>query len=153
MKIQNERGLTLIELLVSLALGSIVLVLIYQFFFQGIHFSKVVNDKTLLQQEANNMVLSLTKIHQTSDSYSITFNQNPNATFITVTGKQRITFRNENFRYELMQSTGNGTNKSYIPNSFTVNPLKEDVILTIKISSKDKEKQTYQTTATLSRLK
>lgn len=65
MTIQNERGFTLIELLVSIALGSIVLVLIYQFFFQGIHFSKVVNDKTLLQQEANYMVSSMTKIHQT----------------------------------------------------------------------------------------
>lgn len=153
MKIRNERGLTLIELLVSLALGSIVLVLIYQFFFQGIHFSKVVNDKTLLQQEANNMVLSLTKIHQTSDSYSINFDQNPNATFITVNGKQRITFMNENFRYNLMKSTANGTNTSYLPNSFTVSPLKEDVNLTIKISSIDKENQSYQTTVTLSRLK
>lgn len=153
MKIRNESGLTLIELLVSLALGSIVLILIYQFFFQGIHFSKVVNDKTLLQQEANNMVSSLTKIHQTSDSYSITFDQNPNATFITVNGKQRMTFNNENFRYELMISSENGTKKSYIPNLFTVIPQKEDIVLTIKISSSDKESQTYQTTATLSRLK
>ncbi|WP_400242655.1 PilW family protein [Niallia sp. JL1B1071] len=153
MMIRNERGLTLIELLVSIALGSIVLVLIYQFFFQGIHFSKVVNDKTLLQQEANYMVSSMTKIHQTSDSYSITFDQNPNATFITVDGKQKITFQNKKFRYELMKSSGNRTNKIYIPNLFTVNPLTEDVILTIKITSNDKEKQTYQTTTTLSRLK
>lgn len=151
MSIQNERGLTLIELLISIALGSIVLVLIYQFFFQGIHFSKVVNDKTLLQQEANYMVSSMTKIHQTSDSYSITFDQNPNASYITVDGKQKITFQNKKFRYELMNK--NGTNNTYIPNSFTVNPLKEDVILTIKITSNDKENQTYQTTATLSRLK
>ncbi|WP_312098070.1 prepilin-type N-terminal cleavage/methylation domain-containing protein [Niallia sp.] len=151
--IRNQRGLTLIELLISLALGSIVLVLIYQFFFQGIHFSKVVNDKTLLQQEANYMVSSMTKIHQTSDSYTITFDQNPNASFITVDGKQKITFKNEKFRYELLKSTADGTEKTYIPNSFTVVPLQEDIIITIKITSTDKEKQTYQTAITLSRIK
>ena len=149
--IRNQKGLTLMELLVSIALGSIMFVLIYQFFFQGIHFSKVINERTLLQQEANYLVSSLTKIHQASDSYRFIFDQNPNASYITVEGNQTLTFQNRKFRYELLRSSDNG--KVNIPNLFTVNPLKEDVVITIKITSNDKEKQTYQTTVTLSRIK
>jgi prepilin-type N-terminal cleavage/methylation domain-containing protein len=110
--IQNSKGLSLIELLAAVSLSAIILLLVYQFLFQGFQFSKVVNDKTLLQQEANYIVATMTKIHQTSDFYMVMFDQNPNATYITLKGKSTITFQNDHFLYELKTGTSNNSLRS-----------------------------------------
>ena len=71
MKKINQRGITLIELLATLAILSIVSILIWSIFFQGTNYSNKAMTKNQMQQEANIIITNLTKIHQTSDSYDI----------------------------------------------------------------------------------
>lgn len=69
--IRTQRGITLVELLVTLAILSIIGTIIWSVFFQGYNFSQKAITKNRLQQEANMVIVNLTKIHQTSLVYSI----------------------------------------------------------------------------------
>lgn len=71
--IKNEKGLTLVELLATLALLSIVTILIWNVFLQGANHSNKETTKNLLTQEMYNVQFNLRKIHQTSDKYIISF--------------------------------------------------------------------------------
>jgi len=150
--IQNSKGLTLIELLAAVSLSAIILLLAYQFLFQGFQFSKTVTDKTLLQQEANYIMANLTKIHQSSDSYTITFDQNPNATYITIEGNNTVTFKNDRFFYKLKTSTRNNT-KIYTKNKETFHPKLTDVSIELTIYNKKNPKLSYSAKTILSRIK
>ncbi|MCQ6273510.1 type II secretion system protein [Bacillus sp. V3B] len=68
---QNQRGITLIELLITLAVLSMIGILVWGVFFQGTNYSNKAMIKNQMQQEANIIMTKLTKIHQTSDSYEI----------------------------------------------------------------------------------
>ncbi len=68
---QNQRGITLAELLATIAILSIVGVIIWSVFFQGTKYSNIAVTKNQMQQEANIIISKLTKIHQTAESYSI----------------------------------------------------------------------------------
>lgn len=69
--IRNQRGLSLVELLAVLAILSFLGTIIWSVFFQGYNFSKRAVTKNMLQQDANLIVTNLTKIHQTSEQYTI----------------------------------------------------------------------------------
>ncbi|MDP4156097.1 MAG: type II secretion system protein [Bacillota bacterium] len=69
--IRTQRGISLIELLVTLAILSVIGTIIWSVFFQGYKYSQKAVTKNRLQQEANLVIVNLTKIHQTSLVYSI----------------------------------------------------------------------------------
>jgi type II secretory pathway component PulJ len=69
--IRNHRGISLVEVLVTLAILSLVGIIIWGVFFQGFSFSKKMESKNALQQEANLIITNLTKVHQTSTEYQI----------------------------------------------------------------------------------
>lgn len=71
---RNQNGLTLVEVLASLAVLSVIGLLLWNVFFQGISYSKKAATHTSLQQEANQISMKLTRIHQTSPSYEIVNN-------------------------------------------------------------------------------
>lgn len=78
----NERGLTLVEALVTLTLLSIVGIIIWSIFFQGYTFSQKAISKNFMHQETNILVAELTNLHRTTEQYEIT-NTDSNCT-ITV---------------------------------------------------------------------
>lgn len=69
--LRNGRGLTLVEVLASLAILSFVGLLIWQVFFQGLDYSARAVSKNQMQQEANIFSAKLTRIHQTSTVYEV----------------------------------------------------------------------------------
>jgi len=69
----NEKGVTLVELLATVTILSIVGILVWSVFIQGIKHSNKESTKNLLTQEANYVQFSLKKIHQTSEEYQIKF--------------------------------------------------------------------------------
>ncbi|KSU61007.1 hypothetical protein AS034_15315 [[Bacillus] enclensis] len=72
--IHDQKGLTLIEVLASLAIISVIGLLLWNVLFQGISYSKKAASQTSLQQEANQISMKLTRIHQTNPSYEIVNN-------------------------------------------------------------------------------
>ncbi|MFP7299848.1 type II secretion system protein J [Neobacillus niacini] len=67
----DERGLTLVEVLVTLVILSFIGVTIWSVFFQGYNFSQKAISKNSLIQEANIVISQLTKIHQTAKEYEL----------------------------------------------------------------------------------
>jgi prepilin-type N-terminal cleavage/methylation domain-containing protein len=67
----NERGMSLIEVLLTLTILSIVGTVIWQAFFQGYQYSNNAVSKNLLQQEANLVITNLTRVHQSLEEYTI----------------------------------------------------------------------------------
>ena len=78
---KNQRGITLIELLLTISIISFVGVLIWSVFFQGTEYSNTAITNNQMQQEANIIMTKITKIHQTSDSYEI---NSPDACSLTI---------------------------------------------------------------------
>jgi prepilin-type N-terminal cleavage/methylation domain-containing protein len=68
----HERGLTLVEVLVTLTLLSVVGIIIWSIFFQGYTFSQKAISKNLMHQETNILIAELTNNHRTSKQYEIT---------------------------------------------------------------------------------
>jgi prepilin-type N-terminal cleavage/methylation domain-containing protein len=67
----DERGLTLIEVLLTLSIMSIVGIIIWSVFFQGFEFSKKSTSKNFMIQETNLLITNIKKIHQKANDYSI----------------------------------------------------------------------------------
>ncbi|MDR7237412.1 PulJ/GspJ family protein [Neobacillus drentensis] len=104
----TEDGITLVELLATLAILSIVIVLSFSVFNNGLNYSKNVTEKTSLQQEINLFITTATKMHEDEEEYFIHFDINPNATFIVLQVKntsgvvtKAFEFSNKNFEYSL----------------------------------------------------
>jgi prepilin-type N-terminal cleavage/methylation domain-containing protein len=69
---QNDRGLSLVEVLVTVTLLSIISIIIWSVFFQGYSFSQKAISKNLMHQETNLLISDLTNIHRTTKQYVIT---------------------------------------------------------------------------------
>ncbi|WP_404329435.1 type II secretion system protein J [Mesobacillus maritimus] len=82
--VNNQRGVTLTELLVTLAILSFAGILIWSIFFQGYKFSETATTKNRLNQEANIVIANLTNIHQTSEYYKI-YNTTPCEIYVEIT--------------------------------------------------------------------
>ncbi|MDM5333204.1 prepilin-type N-terminal cleavage/methylation domain-containing protein [Ureibacillus composti] len=64
---KNQRGITLVEVLAIIVLISIIGLLMWNIFFQGVNYSANAITKTQIQQQANVIISDLTKIHQTTE--------------------------------------------------------------------------------------
>jgi prepilin-type N-terminal cleavage/methylation domain-containing protein len=104
--IRTQRGITLIELLVTLTILSLFGVIIWSVFFQGYKFSQNSISKNTLQQEANILITSLKKTHQTSKEYVI--NSSSCQVTVNVTKQdnstQNYVFKNKDLCISLSQN-------------------------------------------------
>jgi prepilin-type N-terminal cleavage/methylation domain-containing protein len=155
--IKNNKGLTLIELLITIAISSILLITVWGFLFQGINFSKVVANKTLLQQEANNIVSSITRIHQTTSTvYTFQLDGNSTANNITsfkVIGKDIVHFDSPNFLYSIYSFDINTNSEQLIQDNQSINPNTTDLGLKIIIRDKQHNEILYEVKTIFSRIK
>ncbi|SEM33435.1 prepilin-type N-terminal cleavage/methylation domain-containing protein [Mesobacillus persicus] len=69
--INNQRGISLVEVLATLVILSIIGGTIWSIFFQGHSYSQNAISKNAMQQEANIILTSLKNVHQTNDKYTI----------------------------------------------------------------------------------
>ncbi|MDF2945859.1 MAG: hypothetical protein K0S51_538 [Bacillales bacterium] len=155
--IRNNKGITLVELLVSMAISSIILVIIWGIYFQGANFSKVVTNKTLLQQEANTIISNLTRIHQTSTStYMFQFSEKSSAedlTSFTVVGDETMKIENTNFLYSIYAFDFTNGNEELITNNFSISPNINDFNIKIVIKDKNNPDVKYEAKTILTRIK
>lgn len=94
--IRCQRGISLVEVLVTLSILSLIGTIVWSVFFQGVNFSQRAVTKNTLQQEANFVITRLTKIHQTSIQYSIS-NNTPDCAITVLFTKQDTSQQTEVF--------------------------------------------------------
>ncbi|OIJ10284.1 hypothetical protein BKP35_14395 [Anaerobacillus arseniciselenatis] len=106
--LKTDKGMTLVELLLAMAIFSIVITVIWAVLFQGLNYSDRLKNTSFMQQEANLFITSLTRIHQTApENYTIIIDNNPNGTKITIESPGMVsTFSNTKYFYSLYTSGG-----------------------------------------------
>ncbi|WP_078552416.1 PilW family protein [Bacillus alkalicellulosilyticus] len=104
--LNQQDGITLVELLATLAIMSFLLTLLYGVFFSGMNHVKKGQDTVALQQEANYITNLLTKMHQTQDTYIIDINPTTKALTITDHSGTKYTISNPNLEYKISYQTG-----------------------------------------------
>lgn len=125
----NEKGVTLVELLVALALVSIIAVLAMTTFNIGVKYNVTETTKTTMQQESNLIVTTLMNVHRTSKCYQI---ENTSTITINIYNdelctepvKRQIKFNQTQFNYELDLETGT---------SVKINPQDTNYSITLTI--------------------
>jgi prepilin-type N-terminal cleavage/methylation domain-containing protein len=135
----DEGGLTLVEVLATLTILSIVSVIIYSVFFQGLTFSNKAITKNQMHQETNFIINDLKRIHTTARRYDI-INTNSDCD-ITINLKDDPTNANlitdkEVFSHPTMCFTLEVTNSVSNP----VVPNRDDNDVSIKLTTSDKDK-------------
>lgn len=142
MILKNQRGITLIELLLSISILSFVGVLIWSVFFQGTEYSNTAIAKNQMQQEANIIMTKITRIHQTSNSYEI---QSPDECSLTIkdndTGTTE-TIDNNEFCIRITKDRQN-----------PINPNNTDVGLELTLYNKTDSNNSVKIETLLNRLK
>ncbi|MGM0854968.1 MAG: type II secretion system protein [Bacillota bacterium] len=137
--IHNERGLTLVEVLVTLTILSIIGAVVWNVFYQGINYTKKAVSQNSIQQEANILTMKLTRIHQTSESYEL---ENPGCTI-----KMKYSEQEEEFHHnDLCFSLENAPEKPIKPSNI-------DYPLLVTITDKHHPKNKFIIDTTLYRLK
>ncbi|MED4530884.1 type II secretion system protein [Metabacillus fastidiosus] len=150
---QNEKGLTLIEVLVGISILSIIMVILGGLLVNGFRNSEKAENITSLQQEANLIITELKDIHrQYYDEYTININKASNS--ITVSIKDQNKYPNDAFTKVIADS--NLYEYFLTPVNVPIkNDNEQDNNLSIKLEIKSKDDPTlksYTIHTTLSRL-
>ena len=139
---QNERGLTLIEVLATITILSVIGVVIWNVFFQGLYYSDKAVTQNTMQQESNYVSMKLSRIHQTSKEYAL----------ISSDCAIKVNYINKN--NESLEETFKEPKLCLSTNfSGRVNPNKEDLSLTISIQDKAKASNNFYLETVFYRLK
>lgn len=140
---RNQHGVTLIELLLTLAILTTIGALIWSVFIQGTKYSNNAVTRNQMQQEANLITTYLTRIHQTSNEYTIE-TTNTQIKIISKLDSNITTqiYNNSQFIYEV---TADKTED--------INPNEDDVSCIVIISAKNNHKNKVTLSTLLSRLK
>lgn len=146
--LRNDRGLTLLEVLVTFVILSFIGIIIWTVFNNGIKYSNEAISKNQMQQEVNILLTNLTKIHQTSSKYTIQSNSN-----CTLTVEAEMNEENEVYQFENSKLCFLVTYNSTQGN--VIDPLGVDnfLILDVTVSDKNDTANAVKIEAVLSRLK
>ena len=146
----DNKGITLVELLATITLLSIIVIIIWSVFIQGIKNTNEGATKNKLTQEMNYVQTTLRKIHQTADRYKIIqfscgiqveyYNSKESSEYTI------IQFEDARFCYKI---------ESDKPFPTLIYPKSEHhtISLNLRISDKNNEKNIVNSQTILSRLK
>lgn len=144
LNISNERGLSLVELLVVLALTGILSIIIWRFFFQATELNNREVTQSTLQQEANLIVNTLHQTHTKEEIQAIYTDSENTRLIIDSKGNNPIIFNKSNVIYEIIPSKLEINEKGGWPSSFS---------LYIRLASSKHEDISYTTGSKFSKIK
>ena len=101
MREKYNRGLTLVELLVTIAISTIVMGIAASVLINSMNSYKNIASEQLLQQEANLLLTQLRTIHQQNRSYTISYDKNENIYIVTYPNSTTDTLGNRNVFFEV----------------------------------------------------
>jgi prepilin-type N-terminal cleavage/methylation domain-containing protein len=155
-RLQNEDGITLIEVLATLAILSIISTLLYGVLLNGIDYSKKSKAAVSLQQEMNIIITNITKVHESYGSYNIIVNPKPDASKIQLLGKdstgtiiKTIELSNADYEYSLFNYQG--TTEVPFSNTTSVT-TSQPLYIKIIIKNKKNPSKIYEVKTIISRL-
>lgn len=130
----HERGLTLIEVLASLAILSFISVIIWSVFFQGYKYSQNAISKNSILQEVNILTSNITKLHQSLETYEISSeNCSIKITDLKMSPHTEQLFSNTKICFKILE-----INNVSGAGPTTVEPNKSGNDVSLKISASDK---------------
>lgn len=142
--IKNNRGFTLVEVLLTLTLLTGIGLLIWGVFFQGSKYTSTVVSANQMQQEANEIATYLTRLHQTSEWYEIKTNSKTVtivSKYNSVENETKKVYESEQFNYDVKIV---GPRKIY--------PNKNNVEATIVVAEKENQQNNMEIETYLYRL-
>lgn len=151
-QIKSQAGMTLIEILATITILSIVSVILYSVFSNGLRYSSQAEDTVLIQQEANYLLTTLKKQHENADSYTITVDQNHQKVTIETTvgtSVESSVIESEEYQYQI-SDTENNIDAASEP--IEIIPSNENFHIQIVVTNKIKPDLTYKIKTILSRL-
>lgn len=129
----NQKGITLIEVLVTLAILVIVSGLVYGVFFQSLTSYEKTQSHALLRQEANVILVELTAAHRKLESYTLSSDESK-AIYLN-----DESISNDAFFYELKI---NGQNISLPANGRRIK-TEQFIDVELTVSNPNDEEQTF----------
>ena len=116
--VQNEKGVTLIELLAAITIFGIFSTIIWAFFFQSFQTNNVEMTKNSLQQEANLIINTLQEVHRKSESYLIVIDADFKTLEITPDSEASYLFNKSGVLYEISSTNSFESGDRIYPNNF-----------------------------------
>ena len=116
--VQNEKGVTLIELLAALVIFGIFSTIIWAFFFQSFQANNVEMTKNSLQQEANLIINTLQEVHRNSESYLVVIDADFKTLEITPDSEASYLFNKSGVLYEISSTNSFKSGDRIYPNNF-----------------------------------
>ncbi len=116
--VQNEKGVTLIELLAALTIFGIFSTIVWAFFFQSFQANNVEMTKNSLQQEANLIINTLQEVHRNSESYLIVIDDDFKTLEITPDSEASYLFNKSGVLYEIFSTNSFESGDRIYPNNF-----------------------------------
>ncbi|WP_394187596.1 type II secretion system protein J [Paenisporosarcina quisquiliarum] len=116
--VQNEKGVTLIELLAAITIFGIFSTIIWAFFFQSFHANNVELTKNSLQQEANLIINTFQEVHRNSESYLIVIDADFKTLEITPDSEASYLFNKSGVLYEISSTNSFESGDRIYPNNF-----------------------------------
>lgn len=148
---QKQQGLSLIEVLVTLSILSITGIIVWNVFFQGLSFSQKSISENLMLQEANIIITSLKNNHQSSIKYEL---ESKNCeVIITENEASSEVFTHPNLCFKLENLKVGDLNQGQGPATIEPHKHKQDVSFSLKISERNKEKNSISLDSFLYRIK
>lgn len=123
----NQKGVTLIELLATLVIFGIFSTIIWAFMMQTFQTNEIEISKNQLQQEATIIINAIDEVHRNSISYTIEFDSN--GITINPHNSDEISFSNPNIHYDI----------SPLLSGETVTPKKQNLTFNLVLKSKANE--------------
>jgi type II secretory pathway component PulJ len=117
--IKNNRGITLIELLVTISLSLTIMGLISGVLMQSFRSMEISDTHINFRQEANIIISMISGAHLSagSDPYTITYQRSNSEDWVMTIGENSLSSQNYDIRLELKSS--NGTSSFVIDTSST----------------------------------
>ena len=150
--IKNQKGLTVVELLGALALVSLIAIIAWTALSIGLQHTALETGKTKLQQEANNMVATLSAEHRRSEEYYLRFQEGQLQISTCTSAGSCTDFQDVSDKAYAISGSVNKVAFTDLDGSEPIKPKESHVNLYLKVADPLKPSNSVSVNTTLTRI-